>query len=71
MQWEEVSQILFHLPCQGFRAGLAIRNPPAKQETSLGLEVSLEEETTTHSSILARKIRATPGHFFPKYLFIL
>ena len=39
------------------------------QETqfqSLGWKDSLEEEMTIHSSILARKIHATPGRFFPK-----
>ena len=43
-----------------------VKNPPAKQETqvrSLDREDPLEEETATHSSILARRIPWTeePG----------
>ena len=44
---------------QGFRNGSAVKNPPAVQEMqemrvpSLCGEDSLEEETATHSSILA------------------
>ena len=43
-----------------------VKNPPAMQEMwvqSLGWEHSLEEETATHSSILASKISQTeePG----------
>ena len=50
------------LLAQGFPSGLAIKNPPAMQETqetrvrSLGWEDSLEEGMATHSSIHARKI---------------
>ena len=53
----------------GFLDGSAVKNPPAMQETqrtqvqSLGQEDPLEEETVTHSSILAWKIPWTeePG----------
>ena len=53
---------------QGFPGGSVVKNPPAMQETrhralgsrtwvqSLGLEDALEEEMTTHSSILAWEI---------------
>ena len=52
-----------------FPDGLAVKSPPAMQETqetwvpSLGQEDSLEEEMATHSSILAWKIlwTETPG----------
>ena len=50
------------LLAQGFPSGLAIKNPPAMQETqetqvrSLGWEDSLEEGMATHSSILAWEI---------------
>ena len=40
----------------GFPGDLVVKNPPAVQEIwvrSLGQEVPLEEETATHSSILA------------------
>ena len=43
----------------GFPGGLAVKNPPAMQEPketeiqSLSKENTLEEEITTHSSILA------------------
>ena len=43
----------------GFLGGSAVKNLPAMQETwvrSLGWEDPLEEEMTTHSSILAWKI---------------
>ena len=46
----------------GFPSGSAGKNPPAMQETqqtqvqSLGQEDPLEQETGTHSSILAQKI---------------
>ena len=43
----------------GFPYGSAVKNLPAMQETqvrSLGQEDSLEEETATHSRILAWKI---------------
>ena len=39
----------------GFPAGLAVKNPPARQEVwvrSLGQEDPLEEDMTTHSDIL-------------------
>ena len=42
----------------GFPGGLAVKNPPAMQETwvrSLGQEDPLEKEMATHSSILAGK----------------
>ena len=45
-----------HMSILGFPDGLAVKNPPAMQETqvqSLGWEDALEEEMTTHSSILA------------------
>ena len=50
----------------GFPCGPAIKNPPAKPETSVGsvgLEDRLEKEVTTHSSILAWEIPRTeePG----------
>ena len=40
-----------------------VKNLPGKQETSLGLEESLEEKMATHSSILAWRIPWTekPG----------
>ena len=40
-----------------------VKNLPAKQETSLGLEESLEEKMAAHSSILAWRIPWTekPG----------
>ena len=47
---------------RGFPSGSTVKNLPAMQETqemqlpSLGQEVALLEEMTTHSSILARKI---------------
>ena len=47
---------------RGFLDGLAVKNPPAMQETQemwvryIGWEDPLEEEITTHSSILAWKI---------------
>ena len=47
------------LLAQGFPGGLAIKNPPAMQETqeiwvrSLGQEDPLEEGTSTYFSILA------------------
>ena len=43
----------------GFPSGSVVKNLPATQETwvqSLGQEDPLQEETTTHSSILAEKI---------------
>ena len=43
----------------GFPGGLAVKNPPAMQETwvrSLGQEDPLEKKMATHSSILAWKI---------------
>ena len=49
----------------GFPSSSAVRNLPATQETwvqSLGEEDPLEEETTTHSSILAKKIPGTEKH---------
>ena len=57
------------LLAQGFPGGLAIKNPPAMQETqetrvrSLGWEDSLEEGMATHSSVLAWEIPWTeePG----------
>ena len=47
-------------------SGLAVKNPPAMQETqvqSLGWEEPLEKEMATHSSILAWEIPQTqePG----------
>ena len=50
----------------GFPGGSAVKNLPAMQETwvrSLGWEDPLEEEMTTHSSILAWRIPWTvePG----------
>ena len=50
----------------GFPGGSAVKNPPAMQETwigSLNWEDPLEEEMSTHSSILAWKIPWTeePG----------
>ena len=50
------------LLAQGFPGGLAIKNPPAMQETqetrvrSLGWEDSLEEGMAIHSSTLAWRI---------------
>ena len=49
-----------------FTGGLAVKNPPAMQETqvrSLGQEDPLEKEMATHSSILAWGISWTekPG----------
>ena len=49
-----------------FPGGVAVKNPPAKQETrvrSLGWENTLEKEMATHSSILAWRIPWTeePG----------
>ena len=44
---------------EGFSGGSDVKNPPAMQETqvrSLGWEDPLEEETATHSSILAWRI---------------
>ena len=51
---------------RGFPGGSVVKNMPAKQEMlvqSLSQEDSLEEEMTTHSSILAWKIPGTekPG----------
>ena len=54
---------------RGFLDGLAVKNPPAMQETQemwvryIGWEDPLEEEITTHSSILAWRIPWTkePG----------
>ena len=51
---------------QGFLAGLMVKNLPAVQEMqvrSLGQEDPLEEETATHSSVLAWKIpwKEKPG----------
>ena len=46
----------------GFPGGSVVKNLPAMQETraqSLGLEDPLENETATHSSILAWKIPRT------------
>ena len=43
----------------GFPGGSGVKNPPAMQETQvqyLGQEEPLENETTTHSSILAWRI---------------
>ena len=50
----------------GFSSGSAVKHLPAMQETrgrSLGQEDPLEEEMTTHSSVLAWKIPWTeePG----------
>ena len=50
----------------GFPGGLAVKNPPAMQETqvqSLGREDPLEEEMAAHSNILAWRIPQTeaPG----------
>ena len=53
----------------GFPAGLAVKSPPAMQESqemqvqSLGQEDPLEKEVATHSSILAWGIPGTeePG----------
>ena len=52
----------------GFPGGSVIKNPPAVQGTqvrSLGWEDPLEEETATHSSIVAWKISwpEEPGEF--------
>ena len=49
-----------------FPGGSVVKNPPAMEETwvqSLGWEDSLEEEMSTHSSILAWQIPCTekPG----------
>ena len=46
---------------RGFLDGLAVKNPPAIQETQMwvqyiGWENPLEEEITTYSSILAWRI---------------
>ena len=51
---------------KGFPGGSVVKNPPANQETrvqSLDREDALEEETATHSSILAWEIPWTeePG----------
>ena len=49
----------------GFPSGWAVKNLPAIQETwvqSLGQEDPPEEETTTHSSILVKKIPWTEKH---------
>ena len=51
---------------QGFHGGSAVKNLIAMQETSvqsLGQKYPLEDETTTHSSILAYEIPRTeePG----------
>ena len=51
-----VAALLF---VRGFSGGLAIKNPPAMQETwvwSLGRENPLEQVMATHSSILAWRI---------------
>ena len=53
----------------GFPGGLAVKNPPAMQETqktqirSLGWEDPPEEHVATHSSILAQRVPWTdePG----------
>ena len=53
----------------GFPGGLAVKNPPAMQETqktqirSLGWEDPPEEDVATHSSILAQRVPWTdePG----------
>ena len=56
---EEIKNKHLHLPLvtySGFPGGSVIKNLPAMQEMqvqSLGPEDPLEEETTTHSSILA------------------
>ena len=44
---------------KGFPGGLAVKNPPAMQQTqvqSLGQEDALEKEMATHSSILTWEI---------------
>ena len=55
----ENAGIVIILPIvKGFPGGLAVKNPPAMQETqvqSLGQEDPVEKEMATHSSILAWK----------------
>ena len=63
----ENAGIVIILPIvKGFPGGLAVKNPPAMQETqvqSLGQEDPVEKEMATHSSILAWRIPWTeePG----------